>query len=103
MIQVHTADWLAEFFDDVDPLVPGLKGPLPLGELAAGMRTPPHLASPRPGSCSSARMSPRSSFHNRDPGSPSPPPVAGPTSPGGSVLLSLRRANSGRTRCGRGS
>jgi hypothetical protein len=93
--------------------VPGLKAPLPLGDLAAGMRTPPHLASPRPGvPAGSARASPRGSFINcdpggpsprgsfisREPGSPSPPPNGG----GGSYIAAggaLRRANSGRARC----
>lgn len=83
MMHCHTAEWVAEFFDDVQPLVPGLKGPqgigcLPLGELAAGMRTPTHL-SPRPASCSSARMSPRSSFHNRDFGCSNPGQAASPS------------------------
>ena len=82
MVYAQTSEWTAEFFDDVAPLVPGLKGPsgaslpLPIGDLAAGMRTPPHLVSPRPGSnCTggggvggggSARVSPRGSFNNRD-------------------------------------
>ena len=92
MAQGATAGWVAEFLDDVAPLVPGLKGPqgaalpVPVSELAAGMRTPPHLASPRPGSARpSPRPSPRGSFHNRDPaagaavtgggaGSPTPAP-----------------------------
>jgi hypothetical protein len=94
MVHAATSEWTAEFLDDVQPLVPGLKGrTLPLDKLAAGMRTPPHLASPWPGAPSSARASPRGSFHNRDLGSPSPTPGGMPSSP----MPALRRANSNRS------
>jgi hypothetical protein len=97
MMQAHTAEWMAEFFDDVAALVPGgLRGPQgtlspPLGALAAGMRTPSHL-SPRPGDCgpASARMSPRTSLHNRDFGGAA---GGGPSSPGPMRTNSLVRGS----------
>ncbi|KAI8470555.1 MAG: hypothetical protein J3K34DRAFT_509307 [Monoraphidium minutum] len=99
MMQASTAEWVAGFLEDVAALLPGgLRpagggpAPPPLGELAAGMRTPPHL-SPRPGSVgsmSARAMSPRSSLPNREGGAPT---AGGGASPGPLRANSLVRGS----------
>jgi len=97
------SEWVAEFFDDVKPLMPGggeggggrgaaaghqppgsgsgsggaAALQVPLAELAAGMRTPAHMVpavAPRSVPLGSPRPSPRSSFINREGVGTSPTP-----------------------------